>query len=218
MAVEEIAIGLLSALLGALLGAFLGYRFALRAARSERLYDTKQQTYAGMFPKIQESIDILGEILELEDLNLEGDERAQGLLVRLIRPLWLLGIEGGIDEAGDQLGNFKGKKLTTDLLEDMRSVVSGWLLLEFYALIRDVRYDLSALGFAPPNPELKAKLDKVIAMVGGDETALGLRSLLRKSGLGGMLGDMDLRGRAEAYKTALGELREAMRADLALTL
>ena len=49
-------------------------------------------------------------------------------------------------------------------------------------------------------------------------TGLGLRSLLRKSGLSGMLVEVDLKGRAQAYKAVLGELRDAMRADLAHTL
>jgi len=215
MAVED---ALPLALLGALVGALLTYRLALRAARREILHDTKQETYLEMFPKIQESIDMLGEVMALEDLNLEEGEKAQGLLVRLIRPLWVLGIQNGIAEVGGHLENFKGKKPTTDLLEAVRASAAAWLLLEFYTVLRDLRYDLSALEFTPPNRDLKAKLDRVISMLGGDETALGLRSLLRKSGLSGMLIEVDLKGRAEAYKTALGELRDAMRADLTSTL
>jgi len=70
----------------------------------------------------------------------------------------------------------------------------------------------------PPNPDLKAKLDSVLSMMGGDEITLSMRSLLRQTGLSGMLTDVDLKQRAGAYQTALGQLRDAMRADLKRTL
>src|SRR2546426_2920518 len=167
----------------ALLGAFLGYVFALRAARRQRLHEGKQQAYESMFPKIQESIDIMGEILAIEDLELEGGEKAQGQLVRLMRPLWVLGIDAGISELGGQLEGFTGKKPTVELLESVKNTVSAWLVIEFYGLVRDLRYDFAGLEFTPPAQDVKTKLDKVLSMMGGDELTLSLRSLVRGSGL-----------------------------------
>jgi len=128
-------------IVSAFLGAAFGYFFALRAARRQSLRDSKQEAYGNMFPKIQEAIDIMGEILALEDLELKEGDKAQGLLIRVMRPLWVLGIQDGIAEAAGHLEGFEGKKLTLDLLQEVRNTTGAWLLIEFYGLLRDLRYD-----------------------------------------------------------------------------
>src|SRR2546426_713209 len=118
----------LIAIVSAFLGAAFGYFFALRAARRQGLRDSKQQAYGNMFPKIQEAIDIMGEILAIEDLELKEGDKAQGLLIRLMRPLWVLGIQDGILEASGHLEGFEGKKVTLDLLEEVKNTTGAGLL------------------------------------------------------------------------------------------
>ena len=81
-----------------------------------------------------------------------------------------------------------------------------------------LRYDFAGLELTPPSPDLKAKLDGVLSRMGGDEITLSMRSLLRQTGLSGMVTDVDLKQRAGAHQAAPGRVRDAMRADLKRTL
>jgi len=81
-----------------------------------------------------------------------------------------------------------------------------------------LRYDFAALELTPPSPDLKAKLDGVLSRMGGDEITLSMRSLLRQTGLSGMVTDVDVKQRAGAHQAAPGRVRDAMRADLKRTL
>src|SRR2546427_9493238 len=125
MDADALAVGVISALVGVFLGGVLGYFLALRAARRQRRHESKEESYGAMFPKIQESIDIMGEIIASAELKLEEGEKAQGLLVGLLRPLWVYGIDDGIGEVTGLLEDFKGKKPTVDLLESVRPTVEG---------------------------------------------------------------------------------------------
>jgi len=177
-----------------------------------------------MFPKIQESIDILGGIQAVVGLELKKDETPEALVERLSQPLWVLGLTDAMTEMRGYLSDPAGTKQPPELFAKIQKAVYTRLFSEVYRNLRDLRYDLAALELTPPSPEVKAKLDTalgtmLVSMFGQDKGSEFLWNVLRLTKvLGPLLSKYDFKTHAEAPKKALEELRIAMKEDLRRTL
>src|SRR3989442_15989361 len=112
---DSVVVALVVGLVSAVVGVLLGYAFALRAARRQRRHEIKEGAYGRMFPKIQESIEILGGIQAVLGLELKKDETTEALVERLSQPLWVLGLTDAMTEMRGYLSDPAGTKQPPEL-------------------------------------------------------------------------------------------------------
>lgn len=215
---ETLAIALLSGGLLTLLGTFIGYALSLRTARKQRLHEIKQETYGRMFPIIEESIFIMGDVQELQGLDFSRDEEFKGYLARLFRPLFILGDSDTMRDLDEIEADMETKKGRRELLETARNYIVTMLIMELYTGRRDLRHEFAGLSLTPPGPKVQQKLDTVTSMLTEEDLNMGLRTLMKSAGLGAAMPSLELKDRAATYSNALKELKQAMTDELRETL
>ena len=214
----ELAIVIVSGGALALLGAIAGYLLSLRTARKQRLHEVKQEAYGRMFPIIEESVFLMGQIHELQELSFPRDEEFKGYLARLFAPLFALGDWDTMRDLDEIEADTETKKGRLELLETARNYLMTRLIMELYSGRRELRHEFAGLSMVPPGSTVQAKLNAVTSMLTEEDLNFGLRTLMKSAGMGAALASVSLRDRGAAYENALKELKAAMTEELRQTL
>ena len=202
------------------IGGVIVYFAALGTARRQRRHEVRERTYSVIVPLIQDLIDMIGWIHDSQELDLADDEHIAGHLVRLVVGAFAIGDTDAVLDIDDMVGDFNGttKKAKQELVGAVRSRVLSSLLPAQYRVGRDFRHASEALVFTPPTPPVKQKIDELLGMLAADQNNFAMRSLVKSSGLAGMLPSVDLAARAQAYTKILNELKAAISGELKHTL
>src|SRR5438034_10435719 len=105
----------------ALSAVYVGYRLSLRTARKQRLYQIRQEAYGRMFPIIEESVYLMGQILDFQDMTFPEDEDFKGYVGRLLGPLFVLGDWDTMRDLDDIEADPKTKTGRKEFLEIARN-------------------------------------------------------------------------------------------------